>query len=204
MDHELWASLFCGQAWGLPAGWDPLLEGFGLAIEAKAWSDGLDLGTGGGCTLPLGGREAVEVLVEGCRFLCASPLSLPCERSLWLLARIQAIRGLREYSSVDCVAAELDCITALASKERMQFSVWVLLSLDFKTSTEIALNHYLQEARPLPPGEGRSWCFSCAQFRGEFCLLGVQSAVRGRLRMRSAALLSPQAAGAGMQLLAEM
>lgn len=171
MDHELWASLFCGQTWGLPAGWDSLLEGFGVAIEAKAWSDGLVLGTGGGCTLPLGGGEAVEVLVEGHWFLCASPLPLPCERSLWLLARIQAIRGLREYSSVDCVAAEHDCITALASKERMQFSVWVLLSLDFKTSTEIALNHYLQEARPLPRVRATAGASVVLSLEGSFVYL---------------------------------
>lgn len=94
MDHELQVSRFCGQAWGLPAGWDPVLEGVGVAMEVKAWSDGLALGTGDGYTLPLRGREAAEVLVEGCWFFRAAPLPLPCERSLWLLARIQAIRGV--------------------------------------------------------------------------------------------------------------
>lgn len=55
-------------------GWEPFPEGVGVCLsrEAKAWSDGMALGTGSGCTLPFGGREAAEVLVEGCWFLCTS------------------------------------------------------------------------------------------------------------------------------------
>lgn len=81
------------------------------------------------------------------------------------------------------MVAEQARITALASKERMQFGVWVLLSLDFKTSTEFPLNHYLREARPLPlEGEGCSWCFSSAQFRGEVnSFVYLESKVRCRV-----------------------
>lgn len=53
-------------------GLEPLLEGVGLcqAMEVKAWRDGMALGISS--TLLFGGREAAEVLVEGCRFLCTS------------------------------------------------------------------------------------------------------------------------------------
>lgn len=55
-------------------GLEPLLEGAGLcqAMEVKAWRDGMALGISSGYTLLFGGREAAEVLVEGCRFLCTS------------------------------------------------------------------------------------------------------------------------------------
>lgn len=55
-------------------GLGPLLEGVGpcQAREVKSLRDGMALGIISGCTLLFGSKEAAEVLVEGCWFLCTS------------------------------------------------------------------------------------------------------------------------------------